>query len=124
MNPLTVLTGGMIMRAHAELVRDGQHLWLDAARRYQITLNERGECTALSMDGQAAPFARHEDFSADAGLPPGLVIASVTLPLQRIIQLRQLTGHPVLLAQDGVVGGVCDECEIVRALAGKGRQGG
>jgi len=122
MNPLTVLTGGMIMRAHAELVRDGQQLWLDAARRYQITLNERGECTALSMDGRAAPFARHEDFDADAGLPPGLVIASVALPLQRIIQLRQLTGHPVLLAQDGVVGGVCDECEIVRALAGNGRQ--
>ena len=81
------------------------------------------------VNDYVAEFARHEDFSAhkdfsaDAGLPPGLVIASVTLPLQRIIQLRQLTGHPVSLAQDNVVGGVCDECEIVRALAGKGRQG-
>jgi glycine betaine/proline transport system ATP-binding protein len=119
MNPLTVLTGGMIMRAQDELVREGQQLWLDAARRYQITLDERGECTALRVDGATEPFARLEDFAGDEGLPPGLVIASMALPLQRIIQLRQLTGHPVLLARDGVVSGVCDECEIVRALAGR-----
>ena len=119
MNPLTVLTGGMIMRAQDELVREGQQLWLDAARRYQITLDERGECTALRVDGATEPFARLEDFAGDEGLPPGLVIASMALPLQRIIQLRQLTGHPVLLAHDGVVSGVCDECEIVRALAGR-----
>jgi glycine betaine/proline transport system ATP-binding protein len=119
MNPLTVLTGGMIMRAQDELVREGQQLWLDAARRYQITLDARGECTALRVDGATEPFARLEDFAGDEGLPPGLVIASMALPLQRIIQLRQLTGHPVLLAHDGVVSGVCDECEIVRALAGR-----
>jgi hypothetical protein len=53
---------------------------------------------------------------------PGLVIASVALPLQRLIQLRQRTGHPVLLARDAVISGVCDECEIVRALAGKAVQ--
>jgi len=122
MNPLTVLTGGMIMRAHQQLARDGQQLWLDAARRYRITLGERGECVDVRVDGVAAAFARHEDFAGDSALPPGLVIASMALPLQRIIQLRQLTGHPVLLAQDGVIGGVCDECEIVRALAGRGRQ--
>ena len=119
MNPLTVLTGGMIMRAQDELVREGQQLWLDAARRYQITLDARGECTALRVDGATEPFARLEDFAGDEGLPPGLVIASMALPLQRIIQLRQVTGHPVLLAHDGVVSGVCDECEIVRALAGR-----
>ena len=119
MNPLTVLTGGMIMRGHEELARDGQQLWLDAARRYQITLDQRGECMTLRVDGQAAPFARHEDLPGNSGPAPGLVIASEALSLQRIIQLRQLSGHPVLLAQDGVVCGVCDECEIVRALAGK-----
>jgi glycine betaine/proline transport system ATP-binding protein len=123
MNPLTVLTGGMIMRAHEELTRDGQQLWLDAARRYQITLGELGECVAVRVDGEAVALVRHEEFAGDSGLPPGLVIASTALPLQRIIQLRQLSGHPVLLAEDGVIGGVCDECEIVRALAGRGRQG-
>jgi len=119
MNPLTVLTGGMVMRAHSELVREGEYLWLDGARRYQITLNARGECAAVRVDGVTAPFARHEDCESDTRLPPGLVIAPMALPLQRIIQLRQHTGHPVLMAHDGVVSGVCDEGEIVRALAGK-----
>ena len=119
MNPLTVLTGGMVMRAHSELAREGEQLWLDSARRYQITLNARGECVGVRVDGVAAPFARHEDCESDSRLPPGLVIAPMTLSLQRIIQLRQRTGHPVLMAHEGVVGGVCDETEIVRALAGK-----
>jgi glycine betaine/proline transport system ATP-binding protein len=123
MNPLTVLTGGMVMRAHAELVRDGEHLWLDSARRYRITLNERGECVAVRMDGAAVPFTQHENVEG-VGLPAGLLIASMALPLQRIIQLRQHTGHPVLLAHEGVVSGVCDECEIVRALAGKAAKAG
>jgi hypothetical protein len=37
--------------------------------------------------------------------------------------LRQSTGHPVLLAEDGRILGVCGEAEIIRALAG-GRQPG
>jgi hypothetical protein len=32
--------------------------------------------------------------------------------------LRQLTGHPVLLAEEGRILGVCGEAEIIRALAG------
>jgi glycine betaine/proline transport system ATP-binding protein len=122
MNPLTVLTGGMIMRAQSELVREGQQMWLDAARRYQVSLGQRGECTALRVDGVLTPFVHHEPLNDDAGISPGLLIASVAIPLQRLIQLRQRTGHPVLLAQDAVISGVCDECEIVRALAGKSAQ--
>ena len=38
--------------------------------------------------------------------------------LQSIIRLRQATGHPVLLAEDGRIVGVCGEAEIIRALAG------
>ena len=54
-----------------------------------------------------------------AAVSSGLVIAPISLSLHRLIQLRQLSGHPVLLAEDGVISGVCDENEIVRALAGK-----
>jgi glycine betaine/proline transport system ATP-binding protein len=119
MNPLTVLTGGMVMRAHEELARDGEHLWLDPARRYHLTLNARGECDAVRVDGVPAAYVRHESANDAAPLPAGVVIASVSLSLQRLIQLRQSSGHPVLLAQDGVISGVCDEYEIVRALAGR-----
>ncbi|MFI4894930.1 MAG: choline ABC transporter ATP-binding protein [Steroidobacterales bacterium] len=124
MNPLTVLTGGMIMRRQDELQHEGRELWLDAARRYQVTLDERGECVALRVAGVAVPFARHEDLGGNGAVPAGLVIAPAALPLHRLIQLRQMTGHPVLLAQEGVVCGVCDEYEIVRALAGKAVKAG
>ena len=124
MNPLTVLTGGMIMRRQDELQHEGRELWLDAARRYQVTLDERGACVALRVAGVAVPFARHEDLGGNGAVPAGLVIASAALPLHRLIQLRQMTGHPVLLAQEGVVCGVCDEYEIVRALAGKAVKAG
>jgi glycine betaine/proline transport system ATP-binding protein len=119
MNPLTVLTGGMVMRAQAELAREGELLWLDAARRYQVTLDARGACCAVRVDGIETAFGSHDSDGNAAAAAGGLVIASVALPLQRLIQLRQASGHPVLLAEDGVISGVCDEYEIVRALAGK-----
>lgn len=43
-----------------------------------------------------------------------------TLSLQSLIQLRRKTGHPVLLAEEGRVLGVCGENEIVSALAARG----
>jgi hypothetical protein len=46
-----------------------------------------------------------------------VAVAPAWLSLQSIIQLRQTTGHPVLLAEDGRILGVCGETEIIRALA-------
>jgi hypothetical protein len=40
------------------------------------------------------------------------------LSLKAIIQLRHRTGHPVLLADDAKIIGVCGEIEIMRALGG------
>jgi glycine betaine/proline transport system ATP-binding protein len=119
MNPLNVLTGGMVMRTHEELVREDGRVWLDADRRYCVTLDPRGACSAVHVNGVEAAFARHDGQADGPVVPGGFVIAPLDLPLQRLIQLRQASGHPVLLAEDGVISGVCDECEIVRALAGK-----
>ena len=119
MNPLNVLTGGMVMRSHDGLAREDGRVWLDAAGRYRVTLDARGACRAVHVDGVEAAFTHYAD-PADSPMVPGaFVIAPVALPLQRLIQLRELSGHPVLLAEDGVISGVCDEREIVRALAGK-----
>jgi len=46
-----------------------------------------------------------------------VAVAPASLSLQSIIHLRQATGHPVLLAEDGKIIGVCGETEIIRALA-------
>jgi glycine betaine/proline transport system ATP-binding protein len=118
MNPLTVLTGSMIMQRRALLAGDSGHVWLDQGRRYRLTLSHSDEAVGLHFDGVAQALCQVLD-DADALRPqPGLAVAPASLSLQSIIHLRQSTGHPVLLADAGRIIGVCSETEIIRALAG------
>jgi glycine betaine/proline transport system ATP-binding protein len=106
MNPLNVLTGGMIMRSRVHMVQDGKALWLDEGRRYRAVLGEGDRLVELQIDG------------ALSNTDPPLALAPAHLSLQEIIHLRQSSGHPVLLMEDGRMVGVCGETEIIRALAG------
>src|ERR1700684_3468166 len=45
MNPLTVLTGGMIMQHRAMMAGDDGGVWLDDARRYRVSVNAAREPT-------------------------------------------------------------------------------
>jgi len=123
MNPLTVLTGGMIMQQRAAMAGDGGSVWLDSGRRYRLSLNSSDEALGLHLDGVAHEFCHVRDETDFGHLPPGLAVAPASLSLQSIIHLRQTTGHPVLLAEGGKILGVCGEAEIIRALAG-GRHAG
>jgi glycine betaine/proline transport system ATP-binding protein len=119
MNPLTVLTGSMIMRQRAELAGDGADIWLDAGRRYRLSLDTADQPLGLTLDGVTHPL-RHIRDDAEIGLDAaGLPIAPASMSLQAIIQLRQASGHPVLVAVDGKIVGVCGETEIIRALAAR-----
>ena len=106
MNPLDVLTGSMIMCGRADWHASADGLWLDASRRYCAVLNARDELLEVRLDGAS---------------PAALAVVPATLSLQEIIHLRQSTGHPVLLAENGRILGVCGETEIIRALAGNRR---
>jgi glycine betaine/proline transport system ATP-binding protein len=118
MNPLTVLTGAMIMRHRAHMAGEGGHVWLDRERRYRLALSASDEATGLQIDGVAHEFRHIRDEADLGGLAPGVAVAPASLSLQSIIHLRQATGHPVLLAEQGRILGVCCETEIIRALAG------
>ena len=118
MNPLTVLTGGMIMQRRALMAGDGGEVWLDGARRYRLSLSATDEALSLHLDGVAHAFCQVRDDADLDRLEPGLAVAPASLSLQSIIHLRQTTGHPVLLAEGGKILGVCGEAEIIRALAG------
>jgi glycine betaine/proline transport system ATP-binding protein len=118
MNPLTVLTGSMIMQRRAQLAGDAGNVWLDSGRRYRLSLNSSDQALGLQVDGVAHAFCHIQDEADLAPLAPGLAVAPASLSLQSIIQLRQTTGHPVLLAEDGRILGVCGEAEIIKALAG------
>jgi glycine betaine/proline transport system ATP-binding protein len=115
-NPLSVLTGAMVMRHCSELVRSENAVWLDVARRYQILLNERGEVDALRIDGEVRPLVAVGDDPPTLLLKAGVVTAPPSVSLHDLIRLREATGHPVLLVEEGRLAGVCGESEILQAL--------
>jgi glycine betaine/proline transport system ATP-binding protein len=121
MNPLDVLTGGMIMCRREELSSDGGALWLDERRRYRLATNEAGDPLYLSLDGSRHALRHVHDDATAAALEPGVAVIPTSFSLQSIIRLRHATGHPVLLAEGGKIVGVCGEAEIIRALAGSRR---
>ena len=118
MNPLDVLTGSMIMCERANLAQEGNMLWLDERRRYRLAIGPSDEALDLHFDGVAHALRHVHDDTALGNVEPGLVVAPASFSLQSIIQLRQATGHPVLLSDGGRIIGVCSETEIIRALAG------
>ena len=118
MNPLTVLTGGMIMQRRDAMAGVDGGVWLDSARRYRLSLNSSDQVQGLHLDGVAHAFSHVEDGADLMQIAPGVAVAPASLSLQSIIHLRQSTGHPVVLAEDGRMLGVCGEAEIIRALAG------
>ena len=118
MNPLTVLTGSMIMQRRSLMAGGDGHVWLDQGRRYRLSLNASDEAQGLHLDGVTHAFSPVQDENGLDRLAPGLAVAPGSFSLQSIIQLRQATGHPVLLAEDGRILGVCGEAEIIQALAG------
>jgi glycine betaine/proline transport system ATP-binding protein len=123
MNPLTVLTGAMIMQRRTTLEGGDGHVWLDSDQRYRLSLNSSDEAVGLHLNGIAHALAAVAEESNLADLPPGVAVAPASLSLQSIIHLRQNTGHPVLLADGGKIIGVCSDAEILRALAGGRRTG-
>ena len=118
MNPLDVLTGGMIMCQRANLAQEGNSLWLDSGRRYRVAMGPADEALELHLDGVAHALRHVLDDTGLTNVEPGLAVAPASFSLQSIIQLRQATGHPVLLSEGGKIIGVCSETEIIRALAG------
>jgi glycine betaine/proline transport system ATP-binding protein len=118
MNPLTVLTGAMIMQRRGHLQGAGNGVWLDAARRYLLSLSPTDQPLSVEIDGVAHSLRYVQNESDAAQRQDGLAVAPASLPLKSIIQLRHSTGHPVLLTDDAKIIGVCGEIEIMRALCG------
>ncbi len=118
MNPLDVLTGSMIMNQRANMQGEGNTLWLDERHRYRLSMSANDEALDLELDGVAHALRHVHDDAGIANIEPGRVVAPASFSLQSIIQLRQSSGHPVLLSDGGKIIGVCCETDIIRALAG------
>jgi glycine betaine/proline transport system ATP-binding protein len=123
MNPLTVLTGSMIMRQRAHLHAEGDLLWLDAARRYRLQMGAGGEALGLQVDGVTQQLRHVQSEEERPHAVPAMAVVPASLSLRSIIRWRQSSGHPVLIAEGANIIGVCGEGEILQALAGKLHRG-
>jgi glycine betaine/proline transport system ATP-binding protein len=127
MNPLHVLSGAMVMRRSTDMARpaagSGTDLCIDPAGRYVVTRNADGRAVSVHVAGEPLPLAAVTAENVRAA-PAGMLIAPAAMKLQQIVELCALSGHPVLLEEDGRLCGACGEPEILRALAGAAPQAG
>jgi len=121
MNPLSVLTGSMVMRHCNTMTREDRTIWLDDERRFQVLIDENGGPASMRIDGtehSLGQVGEDEAWSADR---IGLAVTPASSSLSSLIKLCSATGFPVLLVDEGRLMGICDESVIVRALAGNRR---
>ena len=122
MNPLNVLRGGSLMTPVEDLVRAGDSVLLDRQGRFRIQLNERGMPTSVTLDGKPGKLLHFEpeaDPEALGRLAPSdvaLITAPTDMSMRTAIELRQASGHPVALVEEGRLVGVCGDDEIYRGI--------
>jgi glycine betaine/proline transport system ATP-binding protein len=119
MNPLSVLTGSMVMRRGTTISGEEQTVWLDDERRFQVLIDEGGRPTSMTIDGTEQILGHVGEDEAWSTERSGLAVAPASSSLSALIKLRNATGYPVLLVEDGRLLGSCCQQEIIRALAGK-----
>ncbi|RMD62800.1 MAG: choline ABC transporter ATP-binding protein [Alphaproteobacteria bacterium] len=122
MNPLNVLTGAAIMTPADELRRDGNEVLLDRKGRIRLRLDETGGPQAVAFDDGSGRLVTVDPDDLDAALTgvgrhDGTVFtAPPTVSMHGAIKLRQASGRPVILVEDGRFVGVCGDDEIYRGI--------
>jgi glycine betaine/proline transport system ATP-binding protein len=112
MNPLTVLTGGMIMGRAETLRRVDGAFCLDREGRYRLDLGADGAPRTARLGSDPLALGAGE---ADG---TALRVAPAGTPLRELIGLLRRSGHPVVLTEAGRFVGVCGPDEALQALAG------
>ncbi|MGD1877230.1 MAG: choline ABC transporter ATP-binding protein [Kiloniellaceae bacterium] len=117
MNPLNVLRGGSLMTPVDQLKREDGAVLLDRAGRIRVKLDAGGAPQSVSLDGflgRLMPYTADMDIAA---LPStALITAPCDMSMRVAIELRQATGHPVALVEDGKLVGVCGDEEIYAGI--------
>jgi glycine betaine/proline transport system ATP-binding protein len=115
MNPLNVLTGDVMMRKLTDIKRNGHSITIDPVRQLTLKLSKSGAPEIARLAGQPVNI-----FPAEVNgnkIPAlNLAVMPATTPMRSIIEARQATGLPVLLAEGRQVIGVVGDEEIYSAL--------
>ncbi len=117
MNPLNVLRGGSLMTPVDQLKREGEEVLLDRAGRVRVKLDATGAPASVSLDGYLGRVVPYQNGMDLAALPStALVTAPTDMSMRVAIELRQATGQPVALVEDGRLVGVCGDEEIYAGI--------
>ena len=117
MNPLDVLRGASLMTPLAELRREGDAVLLDGEGRFRLELDGSGAPRSVSLDGRPGRLlAYRPDQDPGSWKEAALITASTDMTLRTAIELRQASGHPVALLEDGRLVGVCGDDEIYKGI--------
>jgi glycine betaine/proline transport system ATP-binding protein len=115
MNPLNVLTGDVMMRKLSEIKRSGSSIMIDPVRQLTVKLSKAGAPETASLAGKPVNVFPAEMNGAKVPALSVAVMPAAT-SMRSIIEARQTTGLPVLLAEGSKVIGVVGDEEIYSAL--------
>jgi glycine betaine/proline transport system ATP-binding protein len=116
MNPLNVLTGDVMMRKLDDMKRNGKAFTVDPVRQLTLTLSKVGAPAQASLAGKPVSVFPAEEMNGAKVPALSLAVMPATAPMRRIIEARQATGLPVLLADGSKVIGIVGDEEIYSAL--------
>lgn len=127
MNPLNVLRGGSLMTPVEDLRRDGDAILLDSKGRFRISLDGAGRPEGVTVDGRPGEVMHYDPADGElagggdlmarlVASPAVLVTAPTDMSMRAAIELRQASGHPVALVDEGRLVGVCGDEEIYRGI--------
>jgi glycine betaine/proline transport system ATP-binding protein len=119
MNPLTAVRAASLMRPISEIATSGGACHFVDRAHYQIRLDAEGRLAAIHCDGVA--MAWQEGGANGAAEQGGISIVDADQLLKDIVELRQQSGHPVLVSAGGRIVGCCGSDEIFAALTHAGR---
>lgn len=112
MNPLPTILASTVMRRFRDLpLRPDGMLDGGAIAIAPNTMTAR-------IAGQDMPLKASKDWQQGS-----LCVVSAQMSLGEIIALRQRSGFPVLVEEDGQLIGLCDDADILQALSGERRSG-
>lgn len=117
-NPLNVLKGRSLMQPVSELKRqesqwqicEAQPIWVEQANRQLNLIKGSAELNLMYWDSHTS---RIEDVDESC-----VVVASPDIGMREAIELKQRSGQPILLVEEGSLVGVLNDSEFYDALLG------
>jgi glycine betaine/proline transport system ATP-binding protein len=117
MNPLNVLTGGSLMTPLPALARRGEQVLLDGTERTLLGLDGDGGPATVNIAGEPGRLVSYDEGAGLGRLDRyAIVLAPAAIKLREALEIRQRTGNPVALVEDGRLIGAIGEDEIYRGI--------